>query len=472
MDNTRRIFFFVATIISALLLVALLGRANYPLDAFQIQVSVGFHNFGRSEFHFPPFGFVRARTHFSPLGLVVSLQGVDLEGLRGLIFSGMSQEQIYERFLYPARKIALGFAIWLLFLAFLGGALATILLGPGDKKSLLGGGGSGLLVMFLLLALTIYTFSPAGFENLEYRGMLQAAPWMIDLAQEAFTGVEGLAEHVQVMSSNLYTLLRQVENLGQVELEDTDLKVLHVSDIHNNPVALGLVERIVDTFAVDLVIDTGDITDFGTPLEAELLGRLDDWPVPYLIALGNHDSPTIAQHLADIPAVTLLRGELVEISGLGILGVPDPAADRATMTPASPTELEIATLQMEDLLLKHRPDLLVTHDWRLAKSFVGQVPIILHGHTHSPSIGEVEGTIVSNAGTTGGAGIRGLQSREEIPNTLIMLHLSRGEGGWRVLAADTIYFYYRQAGFEFRRTIFSSPEGGDEAEEDASFFGP
>ena len=197
--------------------------------------------------------------------------------------------------------------------------MATILLGPGDKKSLLGGGGSGLLVMFLLLALTIYTFSPAGFENLEYRGMLQAAPWMIDLAQEAFTGVEGLAEHVQVMSSNLYTLLRQVENLGQVELEDTDLKVLHVSDIHNNPVALGLVERIVDTFAVDLVIDTGDITDFGTPLEAELLGRLDDWPVPYLIALGNHDSPTIAQHLADIPAVTLLRGELVEISGLGIL---------------------------------------------------------------------------------------------------------------------------------------------------------
>lgn len=463
---------WVLSIISALLLVALLGQSNYALDAFQIQVSISFRDFGRSEFHFPPFGFVRARTHFSPLRLSVSLQSVDLEGLRGLVFSGMSQEQIYERLLYPARIILFGFVLRLLFLAALGGGLGAALVGPKHWKDFLRGGGCGLIVMLLLLVLTVSTFSPGGFKNPEYRGMLQAAPWMVDLAQEAFTGVENLAEHVRVMSSNLYDFLQQVENLGQVGLEDTDLKVLHVSDIHNNPVALNLVDRIVHTFAVDLVIDTGDLTDFGSPLEAELLSRLDDLPVPYLIALGNHDSPTIAQHLEDIPAVTLLGGEIVEVSGLRILGVPDPAATRATMTPTSPAELETAVEQLEGLLAVTSPDLLATHDWRLAMPFVGRVPVILHGHTHSTLIREIEDTIVINAGTSGGAGIRGLQSREEIPYTLVMLHYSDEEEGWRVLAADTIYFYYRRAGFEFRRTIFSRAGEGDETEENAGFFGP
>lgn len=472
MINKGRLFFYVGTITSALLLVAILSQSNYALDAFQIQLSLGFDDFGSSEFHFPPFGFVRARTHFSPLALSVSLRGVDLEGLRGLVFSGMSREQIYEELLYPARLILFSFILRLLFLAALGGGLGALVFGPRNKYSFLRGSGYGFAVISLLLVLTFSTFSPAGFDNLEYHGMLQAAPWMVDLAREAFTGVEGLAEHVQIMSTNLYDLLRQVENLGQVELEDTDLKVLHVSDIHNNPVALKLVERIVHTFAVDLVIDTGDITDFGSPLEAELLSRLDDLPVPYLIALGNHDSPTISLHLGDISTVTLLGGEIVEVSGLRILGVPDPAASRATMTPASPAELEIAREQLERVLVGESPDLLATHDWQLAGPLVGRVPVILHGHTHSTLIREIGDTIVINAGTSGGAGIRGLQSREEIPYTLVMLHFSNGEKEWRLIAADTIYFYYRRAGFEFRRTIFSRAKEGDEAGKDAGLFGP
>ena len=88
---------------------------------------------------------------------------------------------------------------------------------------------------------------------------------MVSLFQEAFGKVETMAEHIQLMSTNLYSLLQRVEDFGQAELAGIDLRALHVSDIHNNPVALELVERVVATFAVDLVVDTGDITDTARP---------------------------------------------------------------------------------------------------------------------------------------------------------------------------------------------------------------
>ncbi|MGI6142913.1 MAG: metallophosphoesterase family protein [bacterium] len=473
MARRKKALIFVVAITFALVFVALLGRANYVIDSFQIQVSIAFSDFGVSEFQIPPLGVIRARTHFSPLRLLVSLQGVDLEGLRDFIFSGLSQEEIYARFLHPARKVMLVFSVRILLVAALGGSLGVFILGCRHWSSILMGSALGLVVALLLLVLTFATFTPTGFANLEYQGMLQAAPWMVALFQEAFVGVKTMAEHIQVMSINLYSLLQKVEDLGQVDLAGIDLKVLHVSDIHNNPVALDLVERVVNTFAVDFVIDTGDITDFGSPLEVGLLSRLDDWPVPYVIALGNHDSPAIAKHLATVPAVTLLKGEMVEIAGLKILGVSDPAAQREVMTTAEPGEMEAAVAQLKELLASaEEPDLLAVHEQRMAMPFAGKVPVILHGHSHSPRIQEIDGSVVIDAGTCGAAGIRGLQSTDEIPYSLVLLHFSMGEDGWRLVAADTISLYYRQAGFGFRRTIFSAPGEGDETEDDATFPGP
>ena len=46
--------------------------------------------------------------------------------------------------------------------------------------------------------------------------------------------------------------------------EESVVRVLHVSDIHNNPVAFDFMEQIINNFNVDFVIDTGDITDYGT----------------------------------------------------------------------------------------------------------------------------------------------------------------------------------------------------------------
>lgn len=473
MNRRKRGLFFVSAFVFALVLLPILGRANYVIDAFQIQVAVTFSDLGVSEIHFPPLGFVRARTHFSPLCLQVSLLGIDLERLRDLLFSGMSRAEIYARFLPPVRKVVFAFSARILLVAALGGGLGALIIGPRHWSGFFKGSAIGLAAVLFLLVLTVVTFTPTGPTDFEYKGMLQAAPWMVALFQKAFGRVETMAEHIQLMSANLYSLLQRVEDFGQAELTGVDLRVLHVSDIHNNPVAMELVERVAASFAVDLVIDTGDITDFGTPLEVELLSRLDDWPVPYVIVLGNHDSPAIANHLAAIPAVTLLKGEVVEIAGLKIMGISDPAAQRETMLPAEPEELAAAVDQGEQLLARSgKPDILAVHEQRLALPFAGKVPVILHGHSHSPQIREIEGSVVIDAGTSGAAGIRGLQSTEEIPYTLVLLHFSRGEHHWPLVAADTISLYYRQGAFGFRRTVFNAPGKGDEIENDPGFSGP
>ena len=54
---------------------------------------------------------------------------------------------------------------------------------------------------------------------------------------------------------------------------DDTIRVLHVSDLHLNPAACDVIGSVVDQFAIDVVIDTGDITDFGSAAEDALRRR-------------------------------------------------------------------------------------------------------------------------------------------------------------------------------------------------------
>lgn len=66
--------------------------------------------------------------------------------------------------------------------------------------------------------------------------------------------------------------------------------VLHVSDIHSNPLGLELAFRLAESFEVDAVLDTGDLTSFGLPIEASIIELIADLDIPYLWVPSNHDS--------------------------------------------------------------------------------------------------------------------------------------------------------------------------------------
>ena len=135
--------------------------------------------------------------------------------------------------------------------------------------------------------------------------------------QGILSDVETRATQVAPYLRNLIALstaLQQKYEAAPLQSE-TSLRVLLVSDIHAGN-QYDLMRTIVQEEGVDVVVDAGDLVNFGTVEEAEATGLftgIASVGVPYLFVRGNHDanSPTdtaLLDRLARIPNVTLLAG--------------------------------------------------------------------------------------------------------------------------------------------------------------------
>ena len=52
-----------------------------------------------------------------------------------------------------------------------------------------------------------------------------------------------------------------------------------------------------------------------------------------------------------------------------------------------------------------RPDVLAVHDARLAEDAIGEVPLVLAGHTHERFLESRDGTLIMTVGSTGATGL-------------------------------------------------------------------
>ena len=100
-----------------------------------------------------------------------------------------------------------------------------------------------------------------------------------------------------------------------------------------------------------------------------------------------------------------------------------------------------------------QPFILAVHDPRTAQLLVGQIPLILTGHTHINMVESKGGTILANAGTTGGAGLRGLLGEKEVPLTASLLYVDTTGSEPTLDAVDVISLYPRENRFELIRTV-------------------
>jgi len=132
------------------------------------------------------------------------------------------------------------------------------------------------------------------------------------------------------------------------------------------------------------------------------------------------------------PNATVLDGDATEVAGLRIWGIGDP---RYTPNKDQPTghhhEHEVAEAfaptVSRDLAYDEPPDVDVAlvHDPRAAADLGGRVPLVLAGHTHKASVahlGDDDETLLLVEGSTGGAGLRGLQGDEPHPLTASVLY--------------------------------------------------
>lgn len=467
--NRRRHLPVLFVFIGLILFVNLFSATDYQLMSVMVNLKVDFGYPAQTRIVLPPVGQIGAPTHWLPVRLSLELRSVDLALLETFVFSpSINSPALLDGIREGAFRILFLFALKIVALGAAGSISLLYLAGARKSKTLIWGGVSGALVVVFLVIMLYFTYDLSGFERLEYEGMIEAAPWVLNLAWDAFGQVEELGERVQVLASNLYSLLREVENLGPLGLVQAEVLVLHVSDIHNNPVAYNFAKQVVNSFPVDFVMDTGDLTDWGTALEVEITNRIAELQLPYLFVSGNHDSPDVLRKLATIANAVLITEEEQTIRGLRIAGVGDPVAYSYLATPASLSELEAYANELNAKWseVENRPDIFMVHNHRVAEALEpGLFSVVAYGHTHLWGLKERGDTVYSNAGTTGAAGIRGFQGREPLPYSLSLLYFNRDEeGSLRLQAVDGVHVTGLGTSFSLQRTFIHGRNSEDDVE--------
>lgn len=500
----QMVFTLLAACILALFFMSVWGKMLFPIKAFDFLISLQPSAHGVTEVKIPPVGTISAATHLTPVKIKITLENINFQILHELISpkgettaaeTGDTTQAVDTRQIGDARQLldtgqlvdtikkeitqnASRYALRLILLALCAGVLASLIINGKDIKPLCGGAAIAFLLALFLIGLTYHTYEPQKFRNPEFRGALEFAPWMIRMAENVLQKYHTLGDQLEIIATNLAQLYEGI-NVQETLLnagEEQEIAVLLVSDIHNNVAAMKFIRQIAENFSIDLFIDTGDLTDYGTKLESLLTNGLNEIGRPYLFIPGNHDSPEIIQSLSASPQVTIANNQLVELSGLKIFAIADPLSETNEMESSSPEQQEQFRQQIRDLWeeVAGLPDLIAVHNLQDASALIGQVPLIVHGHTHRLSVSKEKGTLLINAGSTGGAGIRGLQALQEIPYSVILLHfrnnsneqdddaeteiesvsMEESQGEYRVYAADLIKVYNLDNSFSLERKYF------------------
>jgi predicted phosphodiesterase len=265
------------------------------------------------------------------------------------------------------------------------------------------------------------TFHPDYGRKLHADGLLAVGLSSPRLIDQLNSRDQRYAGYVQSLSTYIERLSRSATPAGGAPA----LRVLLISDLHGRDVYPQL-KRVVDTQNIDLVIDSGDLVQWGTGLE--LTGGLRDGirslRVPYLFVKGNHDGPQTLARLAKIRNVTVLDGSVVQLDGLRIVGVPDPrlyedggpiaATQGDEVRKIEETAATEAAGKIDESL--HPIDLAIMHEPVGARK-LGELldaRVWISGHTHVPALQFRDKHVDITVGTTGAAGIRAFNKSDSV----------------------------------------------------------
>ncbi|NAZ83056.1 hypothetical protein GTR02_14650, partial [Kineococcus sp. R8] len=232
--------------------------------------------------------------------------------------------------------------------------------------------------------------------------------------------------------------------------------VLHISDLHLNPLGFDLAASLVRQFGVQAVVDTGDITTWGSAAESSYLGRIPSLGVPYVFVRGNHDSTQTQAAVAAQGATVLDEGQTAEVAGLRFAGTGDPVftpdGEGAQATGSAERVQEESNRRLaaavESWNAGHPDDpvdVALVHDPSGLRPLQGLVPLVLAGHLHQRRVTlDASGTRTMVEGSTGGAGVTAaglnrLADGEPLPLQATLLHFATsGADAGRLVAYDEV----------------------------------
>jgi len=468
--RTRRIALDAVTLLLAVAVGAIAFSAaahgEIGVGPTRLVVSIAPAFSARTVVELPPFGSVEAPTHRGPIRFIVRLQEIDAAGATRMFQSGALT---IPQTLGP--DAAMGLPV--------SGASALVwrLVGGGLLAAAL----AGLLVAFafrrrravmaLAVALAVAvpgvslgaaaaTWDVAAFREPTLHGSLAYAPQLLDVFSTRIASIERLRGQATKVASELASYYADERSLASGGALPGTYRVLHVTDLHLDPVGAQLARSIQHSYGISLVVDTGDLPIFGAPVEDYTYASLIDTSVPRVYIPGNHDSPASIAAIAGL-GVTVVTSGTVEAGGLRIFGVPDPVSrgfgvepDRALVEEAG--RGAFAWLEASLRSGEATPDIVAIHNPLMEQPFIGKVPLILSGHTHSARFYMGKGTARLNSGTLGGMPYDpNSTGRKAQPYSASVLYYT-AEKPRRLIAIDRIAVYTNRSTTVSREVIDES----------------
>lgn len=457
---------FAFGLVAAVLAAALTSRTEARIGVGTVELHLSAGGDGRTELVLPPLGRITAKTHGMPVTLTAEVTSLDIAGVGDLAQaedpSARAQADAAEAVESQARRLALR----MLLLSALVGVLAAALAPSRRWLHLPAGAAGGACGAALLLAGVWIGYDVRAFETEpRFEGQLERAPALLATVQRHIDDVDVVRSRVGILGARIAELYTAVDD--PTTQRGVGTRILHVSDIHSNPLAIEVVDRLVDNFDVDAVLDTGDLTSFGSTVEARIGDLIANLDVPYLLVPGNHDSPDVRAAFDAAPHVTVLDRTTYRVGGVEVLGVPDPTftADNELSTEdANAIKLDAAS-SVARLVRRHDPDLLAVHDVRQASLAGGDVPLVLAGHAHERASSQEDGTRFLTVGSTGATGLGSFTADTDLAYEAQVLTFHRG----RLVGIDYISLPGFDGSFTVEHTVVADDEDhqGASANDDA-----
>lgn len=425
----RAAFLILAIVLGVCFSLQFLSQRNYSWGGLEVKVRTVLASSGSTRLDVPPVGRLTADTHPLPFRIELSLRQIEMQSL-GVMIDGAVSGTFLPDLTEEVRRIALSYILSLMLVAALSATAAALILNLRDPRSLVMAFASGLIIVAILSSITYASYDPEAFYHHRLEGPVAAFPGALTAVQQGMDRLESLRQEMRTLGASLMQLYGMRGGLPALEGVDGGFSLLVVADIHNNVPAVDFVGGMVASYPVRGIVDLGDLTDWGTALEARITREIANLNVPYIFAPGNHESPGVVQIMHEIPNVTVVDG-IVELGGIHILGFPDPSSQRDAPAEASTEEFDALSrrylVEARALVLEEPAFLLaVSHDPRPVARLVdaGTADVVASAHTHRLRVvvNDESGTVHIDPGTTGGAGVRGLTTPRDVPMTALLLH--------------------------------------------------
>jgi predicted phosphodiesterase len=416
------------------------GHVTGNVGPFRAELALSPSLSGGTRVAIPPLGALQLATHSGPAQLRIRLDALDQQRTEALVNDPNGIARAGEG---AVGDLSIG--VRRLILQVLGvsvlGSMALGALVYRSMRRIALCGGASLLLVAGTAGIVAGTFRPDAIEEPRYEGLLTNAPAVIGDAQRIAGQYEAYRDELQRLVRNVSRLYGTFSTLPVYEPDANTIRVLHISDMHLNPAGWSVVQSVVSQFNIDAVVDTGDITDWGSEPEASFVDSIAGLKVPYVYVRGNHDSGITAAAVARQPNAVVLDNSIATVAGLTFAGTGDPrfTPDKTTRTAESTAGdvlVRSGTRLSEKIHSSGRTvDVALVHDPASAQPLSAACPLVLAGHLHRREVraldvplgaaADAPHTLLMVEGSTGGAGLRGLETDQPTPLELSVLYFSR-----------------------------------------------